>query len=57
MFEILNVRNNEISEVSYLFIQKEVNRDIYVLENSKQTFIFNVFLNKTLSTRLFSRSY
>ena len=36
----MNVRDNEISKVSYLFTQKEIKRDIYYLENSKQTFIF-----------------
>ena len=45
-FEIMNVRNNEISKLSYLFTQKEVKRGIYYLENSKQTFTFIFSLNK-----------
>ena len=36
-FEIMNAIDNEIFKVSYLFTQKEVERDIYYLENSNLT--------------------
>ena len=44
-FEIMNVRVNEISKISYL-TQKEVKCDIYYFENSNRTFIYLYFLFK-----------
>ena len=35
----MNVRDNEICKVAYLFTQKEVKRDIYYPENPKQSCI------------------
>ena len=40
------VTDNKITEVLYLFTQKEVKRDIYYIENSKQAFTFTFSLNK-----------
>ena len=45
-FEIMNVRGNEISKVSYLFPQIEDKRDICYLENSNGSVIFIFSLNK-----------
>ena len=44
----MNVRDNEISKVSYSFPQKEDKRDICYLENSNGTFIFIFSLNKEI---------
>ena len=48
----MNVRDNEISKVSYLFPQKEDKRDICYLENSNGTVIFIFSLNKEIEINL-----